>query len=128
MHLFKEGIVPKWEDPQSTRTCHLIHGLSFLAFRLPLHPLPPLPPLSLPLLLPLSPPLPPLHSLYNNVTSAATLPPRMDMHLFKEGIVPKWEDPQCEKGGSWTVFCRTKDMFDNNVVSVAQCGECGSMW
>ncbi|CAI5466315.1 unnamed protein product, partial [Closterium sp. Yama58-4] len=52
-------------------------------------------------------------SLYNNVTSAATLPPRMDMHLFKEGIVPKWEDPQCEKGGSWTVFCRTKDMFDN---------------
>ncbi|CAI5526841.1 unnamed protein product, partial [Closterium sp. Naga37s-1] len=52
-------------------------------------------------------------SLYNNVTSAATLPPRMDMHLFKEGIVPKWEDPQCEKGGSWTVFCRTKDMFDH---------------
>ncbi|CAI5505958.1 unnamed protein product [Closterium sp. Naga37s-1] len=51
--------------------------------------------------------------LYNNVTSAATLPPRMDMHVFKEGIVPKWEDPQCEKGGSWTVFCRTKDMFDH---------------
>ncbi|GJP42753.1 hypothetical protein CLOM_g2288 [Closterium sp. NIES-68] len=52
-------------------------------------------------------------SLYNNVNPASKLGLKMDMHLFKAGIVPKWEDPQCEKGGSWTVMCRTKEMFDH---------------
>lgn len=26
-----------------------------------------------------------------------------DLHLFREGIEPKWEDAQCEAGGKWTI-------------------------
>ena len=37
-----------------------------------------------------------------------------DMHVFKEGVEPKWEDPKCEKGGSWTVPCsKGKEYLDN---------------
>lgn len=48
----------------------------------------------------------PLCSLYNNIVPASRLPARADMHLFKEGIEPKWEDPRCERGGSWTIPCQ----------------------
>lgn len=41
--------------------------------------------------------------LYNNIKPPSWLAPGTDFHLFKEGIEPKWEDPQCEAGGKWTV-------------------------
>eukprot|EP00475_Leptophrys_vorax_P019099 TRINITY_DN2610_c0_g1_i2.p1 TRINITY_DN2610_c0_g1~~TRINITY_DN2610_c0_g1_i2.p1 ORF type:complete len:249 (+),score=1.17 TRINITY_DN2610_c0_g1_i2:83-748(+) len=51
--------------------------------------------------------------LYNNVNPPSNLPNKADMQVFKEGIAPKWEDPKCDKGGSWTISCaRGKDYFD----------------
>ncbi|PHT85547.1 Eukaryotic translation initiation factor isoform 4E-2 [Capsicum annuum] len=31
-----------------------------------------------------------------------------DFHLFKTGIEPKWEDPECANGGKWTVTSSRK--------------------
>lgn len=41
--------------------------------------------------------------LFNNIKPPSWLPMGSDFHLFKQGIEPKWEDPQCLKGGSWTL-------------------------
>lgn len=41
-------------------------------------------------------------SLYNNIIPPSRLANQSDLHLFKEGIEPKWEDPMCEHGGKWT--------------------------
>lgn len=43
-------------------------------------------------------------SLYNNIIPPSRLSPGSDLHLFREGIEPKWEDPKCEHGGSWKVM------------------------
>ncbi|GJP31246.1 hypothetical protein CLOM_g23332 [Closterium sp. NIES-68] len=52
--------------------------------------------------------------LYNNIVQPSKLMNKADMHLFKDGIQPKWEDPKCEKGGSWTIPCsRSKEYLDN---------------
>lgn len=52
--------------------------------------------------------------LYNNIVPPSKLITKADMHLFKDGIQPKWEDPKCEKGGSWTIPCsRSKEHLDN---------------
>lgn len=63
-------------------------------------------------------------SLYNNIKPPSWLNPGTDFHLFKEGIEPKWEDPQCESGGKWTVLVpkgpvskATLDMMWLNAVS-----------
>ncbi len=45
-----------------------------------------------------------LRSLYNNIIPPSRLSPGSDLHLFREGIEPKWEDPKCEAGGSWKVM------------------------
>jgi translation initiation factor 4E len=37
--------------------------------------------------------------LYNNIIPPSRLSPGSDLHLFREGIEPKWEDPRCEHGG-----------------------------
>ena len=39
--------------------------------------------------------------LYNNVPTVSKLANQSNYHLFKEGIVPKWEDPMNENGGRW---------------------------
>ncbi|XVF66412.1 hypothetical protein PTKIN_Ptkin10aG0033300 [Pterospermum kingtungense] len=36
-----------------------------------------------------------------------------DFHLFKAGIEPKWEDPECANGGKWTVTSNRKANLDN---------------
>ena len=41
--------------------------------------------------------------LYNNVVPPSRLVTGADLHVFKEGIEPKWEDPLCANGGKWTV-------------------------
>ena len=43
-------------------------------------------------------------SLFNNVKPPSWLPHKTDLHLFKEGIKPAWEDPGNEKGGAWTYY------------------------
>ncbi|KAI3429655.1 hypothetical protein D9Q98_005740 [Chlorella vulgaris] len=42
--------------------------------------------------------------LYNNIIPPSRLSPGSDLHLFREGIEPKWEDPRCEHGGKWTAM------------------------
>jgi translation initiation factor 4E len=37
------------------------------------------------------------------VIPPSRLSPGSDLHLFREGIEPKWEDPSCEGGGKWGV-------------------------
>ncbi|KAJ9542186.1 hypothetical protein OSB04_028692 [Centaurea solstitialis] len=41
--------------------------------------------------------------LYDQVFKPSKLPGNADFHLFKDGIEPKWEDPECANGGKWTV-------------------------
>lgn len=43
-------------------------------------------------------------SLYNNIATPSRLSHGMDLHMFKSGIEPKWEDPKCEHGGKWTAL------------------------
>lgn len=43
------------------------------------------------------------HSLYNNIAAPSKLQHGMDMHLFKKGVEPKWEDKSCVHGGCWRV-------------------------
>jgi len=51
---------------------------------------------------PSRPPL--LPRLYNNIKPPSWLSHGCDLHLFKEGVEPKWEDPDCEAGGKWTAL------------------------
>ncbi|KAJ9565835.1 hypothetical protein OSB04_001801 [Centaurea solstitialis] len=42
-------------------------------------------------------------SLYNNLHRPSRLTAGADLHCFKNGIEPKWEDPVCAPGGKWTM-------------------------
>ncbi|CAM0908919.1 unnamed protein product [Alopecurus aequalis] len=44
-------------------------------------------------------------SLYNNIHPPSMLSVRADLHFFKNKIEPKWEDPICANGGTWTISC-----------------------
>ncbi|XP_048005413.1 eukaryotic translation initiation factor 4E type 2 [Leguminivora glycinivorella] len=44
--------------------------------------------------------------LYAHLARPADLPPLSDLHLFKLGIKPMWEDPANVNGGKWTVRLR----------------------
>lgn len=41
----------------------------------------------------------------NNVPSIEHMDPDNDYHLFREGIMPAWEDPANAKGGSFVMNC-----------------------
>ncbi|KAL5720375.1 translation initiation factor eIF4E [Ranunculus cassubicifolius] len=48
-------------------------------------------------------------SLYNNIHHPSKLAVQADLYCFKNNIEPKWEDPICANGGSWTIsFTRGK--------------------
>ncbi|MED6197375.1 Eukaryotic translation initiation factor isoform 4E [Stylosanthes scabra] len=51
--------------------------------------------------------------LYDQVFKPSKLPGNADFHLFKTGIEPKWEDPECAKGGKWTVTSNRKANLDS---------------
>lgn len=40
------------------------------------------------------------------------LPANADFHLFKTGVEPKWEDPECANGGKWSVTVSRKPQLD----------------
>lgn len=40
------------------------------------------------------------------------MPANADFHMFKVGIEPKWEDPECANGGKWTVAVNRKSNLD----------------
>ncbi|XP_049870827.1 eukaryotic translation initiation factor 4E type 2 [Pectinophora gossypiella] len=44
--------------------------------------------------------------LYTHLARPAELPPLSDLHLFKLGIKPMWEDPANVNGGKWVVRLR----------------------
>ena len=42
-------------------------------------------------------------SCYNNVLPASKTSPNSNYHLFKDGVVPMWEDEGNKKGGKWII-------------------------
>ncbi|WVN89791.1 uncharacterized protein L203_105021 [Cryptococcus depauperatus CBS 7841] len=41
--------------------------------------------------------------LYNNIIPPSQLPGRANYYLFKNGIIPAWEDSQNKNGGKWSI-------------------------
>ncbi|XP_047313486.1 eukaryotic translation initiation factor-like [Impatiens glandulifera] len=52
-------------------------------------------------------------SLYDQIFKPSKLVGNADFHLFKSGIEPKWEDPECAYGGKWTITSSSKDYLEN---------------
>ncbi|CAH9137346.1 unnamed protein product [Cuscuta epithymum] len=50
--------------------------------------------------------------LYDQIIKPGEVPLNADFHLFKAGIEPKWEDPECANGGKWTVISSRKPNLD----------------
>ncbi|KAG5554206.1 hypothetical protein RHGRI_011908 [Rhododendron griersonianum] len=50
--------------------------------------------------------------LYDQIFKPSKFPANADFHLFKTGIEPKWEDPECAYGGKWTVTSSSKANLD----------------
>lgn len=53
-----------------------------------------------------------LCSLYDQVFKPSKLPANADFHLFRAGVEPKWEDPECANGGKWTIASSRKGGLD----------------
>lgn len=45
-------------------------------------------------------------SLYSHLVKPTALKPYRELHLFKSGIKPMWEDPGNAKGGKWVIRLR----------------------
>ncbi|KAF7970604.1 hypothetical protein HWV62_23625 [Athelia sp. TMB] len=41
--------------------------------------------------------------LYNNIVAPSMLPQKANYYLFKEGIIPAWEDEANKQGGKWSI-------------------------
>jgi translation initiation factor 4E len=41
--------------------------------------------------------------LYNNIVPPSALPQKANYYLFKEGIIPAWEDEANKNGGKWSI-------------------------
>ncbi|TFY83580.1 hypothetical protein EWM64_g430 [Hericium alpestre] len=52
--------------------------------------------------------------LYNNIVPPSQLPQKANYYLFKEGIIPAWEDEANKYGGKWSIQL-PKDKNRNNV-------------
>ncbi|PRP78962.1 eukaryotic translation initiation factor 4E-2-like [Planoprotostelium fungivorum] len=51
--------------------------------------------------------------LYNNVSLPSQLQTGTTYNFFKQGIEPKWEDPNNDQGGRWTIIVpKTKGLID----------------
>ncbi|KDQ13700.1 hypothetical protein BOTBODRAFT_365883 [Botryobasidium botryosum FD-172 SS1] len=44
-----------------------------------------------------------LNRLYNNIVPPSQLPQKANYYLFKENIIPAWEDPANKDGGKWSI-------------------------
>nr|QPB75810.1 eukaryotic translation initiation factor 4E isoform [Solanum lycopersicum] len=47
-------------------------------------------------------------SLYDQIFKPSKVTVNADFHLFKAGVEPKWEDPECANGGKWTATSSRK--------------------
>ncbi|KAF8640539.1 hypothetical protein AX17_000201 [Amanita inopinata Kibby_2008] len=52
--------------------------------------------------------------LYNNIVPPSQLPQKANYYLFKEGIIPAWEDDANKYGGKWSIQL-PKDKNRNNI-------------
>lgn len=52
--------------------------------------------------------------LYNNIIPPSQLPQKANYYLFKDGIIPAWEDEANKNGGKWSIQL-PKDKNRNNV-------------
>ncbi|TFK30500.1 cap binding protein [Coprinopsis marcescibilis] len=52
--------------------------------------------------------------LYNNIIPPSQLPQKANYYLFKDGIIPAWEDEANKSGGKWSIQL-PKDKNRNNV-------------
>jgi translation initiation factor 4E len=52
--------------------------------------------------------------LYNNIVPPSQLPQKANYYLFKEGIIPAWEDEANKNGGKWSIQL-PKDKNRSNV-------------
>ncbi|KIK59031.1 hypothetical protein GYMLUDRAFT_44768 [Collybiopsis luxurians FD-317 M1] len=52
--------------------------------------------------------------LYNNIVPPSALPQKANYYLFKEGIIPAWEDEANKNGGKWSIQL-PKDKNRSNV-------------
>ena len=51
--------------------------------------------------------------LFNAIKTPSSLALKQDLHLFRHGIAPEWEDRQNKDGGKWTVtFAKTGRVDD----------------
>ncbi|KAL8171304.1 hypothetical protein V2J09_023108 [Rumex salicifolius] len=50
--------------------------------------------------------------LYDQIFKPSKLTVNADFHLFKTGVEPKWEDPECAHGGKWTIASPGKGTLD----------------
>ncbi|XP_057956848.1 eukaryotic translation initiation factor [Malania oleifera] len=50
--------------------------------------------------------------LYDQIFRPSKLLANADFHLFKAGIEPKWEDPECANGGKWSLPSNRKTNLD----------------
>ncbi|KAF6002838.1 hypothetical protein CCYA_CCYA08G2456 [Cyanidiococcus yangmingshanensis] len=46
----------------------------------------------------------------NNIVEPSRLPPGSNLHVFKQGIRPEWEDAMNEAGGKWVVTLPKKEL------------------
>ena len=60
------------------------------------------------------------YSLYDQIFRPSKFPANADFHLFKAGVEPKWEDPECANGGKWTVTSNKKTDLDNMWLSTVR--------
>lgn len=63
-------------------------------------------------------------SLYSHLVKPTAMKPYRELHLFKSGIKPMWEDPVNTNGGRWIIKIR-KNKIDRawETVCMAMCGE-----
>ncbi|CAI0436920.1 unnamed protein product, partial [Linum tenue] len=50
--------------------------------------------------------------LYDQIFRPSKVTVNADFHLFRAGVEPKWEDPECANGGKWSVACGRKPLLD----------------
>ncbi|CAA0818682.1 Eukaryotic translation initiation factor isoform 4E [Striga hermonthica] len=51
--------------------------------------------------------------LYDQIFRPSKFPASADIHLFRAGVEPKWEDIECANGGKWTVTSSKKANLDS---------------
>ena len=49
-----------------------------------------------------------MSSLFNNIITPTSMVVGSNLHLFKKGIRPMWEDKSNEKGGKWLLNSSSK--------------------